>query len=281
MTELMSIGVFSRATRLSVRTLRNYDRLGLLTPAHIDPNTGYRRYAVDQFPQAGLIRRLRELEVGLPEITEILTAGSSTKVQAALERHRDRVVLRAAELEQIAARLQAVLQDPLQVPGWLHVYERRREAQCTARMLVHTSMSGLAGALNSGFDQLFSVLAEQGITSVGPPGARYPSDDLDAAALSVELFVPVTRAPRPAAAVEAGHLTRCTLAATIHEGSYDDVETAYQSLGRWITDHDRALEGPAEELYLLPPGPGVPMGAYRTEIAWPISSPPLTGHEDQ
>lgn len=59
MTGLMPIGVFARATRLSVRVLRNYDRLGLLVPAWVDPDTGYRRYDVDQFPRAGLVRRLR------------------------------------------------------------------------------------------------------------------------------------------------------------------------------------------------------------------------------
>jgi DNA-binding transcriptional MerR regulator len=49
----MPIGVFARATRLSIRALRNYDRSGLLRPAEVDPDTGYRRYAVDQFARAG------------------------------------------------------------------------------------------------------------------------------------------------------------------------------------------------------------------------------------
>ncbi|TDC52820.1 hypothetical protein E1258_24920 [Micromonospora sp. KC207] len=57
-----------------------------------------------------------------------------------------------------------------------------------------------------------------------------------------------------------------------------------EALGRWTADHDRVLDGPAEERYLFPPRPGVPTRAYRTEIAWPIrsepgrSSPP-TDHE--
>jgi effector-binding domain-containing protein len=68
----------------------------------------------------------------------------------------------------------------------------------------------------------------------------------------------------------AGQLPGCLLAATVHEGGYDEVEIAYQSLGRWIAEHDRALAGPAEERYLTPPAPGVRSAALRTEIAWPV-----------
>ncbi|MEJ3750496.1 GyrI-like domain-containing protein [Actinomycetes bacterium KLBMP 9797] len=283
MTGLMPIGVFARATRLSVRVLRNYDRLGLLVPALVDPDTGYRRYGVDQFPRAGLIRRLRELEVPLPEIAEILAADTPEQARAAIERHRERVAARAARLDEIAGRLGAVLAEPGGVSGWLEVYERRRDAQPTARALVRTPLSGLAETLGPGFARLFAGLAEQGIAPAGPAGTRYLSDDLDAPELTVELFVPVPRPPRPTAAVAAGELAGGLLAATVHEGGYDDIETAYRSLGRWIAEQDRVLAGPAEERYLVPPAPGVPAAALRTEIAWPVrplSERPRPAHQE-
>ncbi|MEH1125345.1 MerR family transcriptional regulator [Micromonospora sp. CPCC 206061] len=272
MTGLMPIGVFARATRLSVRVLRNYDRLGLLVPAWVDPDTGYRRYSVDQFPRAGLVRRLRELEVPLPEIAEILAADTPERARAVIERHRERVAARAARLDEIAERLGAVLSEPGRVPGWLHVYERWRGAQPTARVLVRTPLSGLAETLASGFARLFAGLAEQGIAPAGPPGTRYLSDDLDAPELEVELFAPVAHPPRPTATMAAGELAGCLLAATVHEGRYEDIETPYRSLGRWIAEQDRVLAGPAEERYLVPPARGVPTTALRTEIAWPVRS---------
>ncbi|MEU5948962.1 GyrI-like domain-containing protein [Micromonospora sp. NPDC047465] len=273
MTGLMPIGVFARATRLSVRVLRNYDRLGLLVPASVDPNTGFRRYSVDQFHRAGLVRRLRELEVPLPEIAEILAAETPEQTRTVIERHRERVAARAARLDEIAGRLGAVLAEPGRVPGWLHVYERWRDPQPTARILVRTPLSGLAEALAPGFARLFAGLAAQGIAPAGPVGTRYLSDDLDAAELEVELFAPVARPPRPTAAIAPGELPGCLLAASVHEGGYDDIETAYRSLGRWIAEHDRALVGPAEERYLVSPAPGTPTAALRTEIAWPVRPP--------
>ena len=57
-------GRFAATTRLSPKALRLYAEQGLLTPAHIDPSTGYRYYTVGQLPRARMIARLRLL--GLP-----------------------------------------------------------------------------------------------------------------------------------------------------------------------------------------------------------------------
>ncbi|WP_181770774.1 MerR family transcriptional regulator [Amycolatopsis pittospori] len=267
MTTLMPIGVFAHATRLSVRALRNYDRLGLLVPARIDADTGYRRYSLEQFARAGLIRRLRELEVPLAEIAEILAAGTPDDVKAAIKRHHDRVAVRAAELAAISGRLDSVLAEPTR---WLHVYERVRAPQSIARLTIRTPLGGLAELIGPAYTRLFAALEAQDVTPAGPPGTRYLTDDPDE--LTVELFVPVDQPVRREGEIDSGELPGCLLAATIHEGGYEDVETAYRSLGRWIAERDRVPAGPAEELYLVAPGPGVAPEAYRTEIAWPVTA---------
>ena len=57
-TEL-TIGAFSRITHLSVKTLRHYHEWGLLEPATVDPDSGYRLYSPAQVPAAQVIRRFR------------------------------------------------------------------------------------------------------------------------------------------------------------------------------------------------------------------------------
>jgi hypothetical protein len=57
---LLGIGDFSRMTFLSVKTLHRHHEIGLLPPAEIDRESGYRRYALAQVPTAQVIRRLRE-----------------------------------------------------------------------------------------------------------------------------------------------------------------------------------------------------------------------------
>ena len=44
MNSLLSIGAFSRLAQISVKALRFYDSSGLLSPATVDEQTGYRYY---------------------------------------------------------------------------------------------------------------------------------------------------------------------------------------------------------------------------------------------
>ena len=50
MSSRVTIGDFSRASHLSVKTLRHYHEVGLLEPSQIDPDNGYRYYTADQIP---------------------------------------------------------------------------------------------------------------------------------------------------------------------------------------------------------------------------------------
>ena len=58
---MFRIGEFSRFSRVSVKMLRHYDELGLLTPAHVDPQSNYRYYSADQLPRLHRIVALKDL----------------------------------------------------------------------------------------------------------------------------------------------------------------------------------------------------------------------------
>ena len=71
--DLMSIGEFARLSRLSAKALRLYDELGLLPPARVDPDSGYRWYAAGQLDNARLVASLRQIGVPLAQIQLILS----------------------------------------------------------------------------------------------------------------------------------------------------------------------------------------------------------------
>ena len=68
MSTSFSIGDFSRATHLTVKTLRHYHEAGLLVPSSVDPHTGYRRYTAEQISLAQLIRRFRSLNMPVEDV---------------------------------------------------------------------------------------------------------------------------------------------------------------------------------------------------------------------
>jgi DNA-binding transcriptional MerR regulator len=70
--ELMSIGEFAVRSRLSQKALRLYDELGLLLPAQVDPDSGYRYYEPAQLEQARLVASLRQIGVPLAEVKAMI-----------------------------------------------------------------------------------------------------------------------------------------------------------------------------------------------------------------
>ncbi|WP_443077781.1 MerR family transcriptional regulator [Streptomyces sp. NBC_01450] len=70
--ELLTIGAFAARARLSPKALRLYDRLGLLAPAHVDEVSGYRYYRADQVERARLVALLRQLDMPLARIAEVV-----------------------------------------------------------------------------------------------------------------------------------------------------------------------------------------------------------------
>lgn len=78
---LLTIGAFAKASRLSPKALRLYDELGLLTPARVDPVTGYRLYAPEQLEQARLVAWLRRLGMPLARIQHVCTLDAVAAAQ--------------------------------------------------------------------------------------------------------------------------------------------------------------------------------------------------------
>lgn len=84
---LLPIGMFSRASLLSIKALRAYHEAGILVPARVDPVTGYRTYLATQLTDARVLRRLRELELPLSAVGEIMRARDPDVTKKILSGH--------------------------------------------------------------------------------------------------------------------------------------------------------------------------------------------------
>jgi PPM family protein phosphatase len=82
MENLMPIGEFASASRLSQKALRLYSENGLLPPAWVDPDSGYRYYTPDQLREATLIAFLRRAAMPLGEIRSFLRDPSLDQLEA-------------------------------------------------------------------------------------------------------------------------------------------------------------------------------------------------------
>jgi DNA-binding transcriptional MerR regulator len=79
--ELIPIGRFAALTSLSTKALRLYHDQGLLVPASVDPDSGYRYYTAAQIGVASRISLMRRAGVGLAEIAAFLVQPSQARIQ--------------------------------------------------------------------------------------------------------------------------------------------------------------------------------------------------------
>jgi DNA-binding transcriptional MerR regulator len=103
--DLLSIGEFARLSGLSIGALRHYDGVGILVPASVDGATSYRRYTRDQLETARTVATLRDLEVPLEEIREVLGTDDARRRRELLARHRERVRARVTRLHRVLHHL--------------------------------------------------------------------------------------------------------------------------------------------------------------------------------
>lgn len=87
--EEVSIGEFARRSRLSIKALRLYDELGVLVPARVDRASGYRHYDEAQLEQARLVAMLRQLDLPLAAIRELLACDPADAAERVAVHWRD------------------------------------------------------------------------------------------------------------------------------------------------------------------------------------------------
>ena len=104
----MPIKEFARLAGVSVRTLHYYDEIGLLCPAVVDEQTGYRYYDETSLLQMQEILFYRELDFPLKSIAEILSSPRYDK-QAALEEQRELLRLKKERLERLIDAIDGAL----------------------------------------------------------------------------------------------------------------------------------------------------------------------------
>ena len=88
---LLSIGKMAEMNQVTVPTLRLYDQLGLLKPRHVDGQTGYRYYDINQNARLDMIAYMKELGMSLKEIQGVLEAEDIALIEQILARNNEQI----------------------------------------------------------------------------------------------------------------------------------------------------------------------------------------------
>ena len=252
---MFSIGEFARLGTVSVRTLRHYDEIGLLRPARVDPETGYRGYSADQLGQLNRIIALKELGLSLTQVRRLLAGITLEELQGML-------MLRRAQLEteldayqnkllEVQARLRYIAREGIMPADDITV--KKIPAIGVVAIAVPAPAFGaenIVPVVNRSREQ-FDQLGIPGQAKVAGPYLVFYEHD-EGAGITVYLALPVAEPPAdlPTPAtylvlpeVEAVVAVRNGPAASIFPMVYHD-------LAQWADAHDYQTSGPGREVWV-------------------------------
>jgi DNA-binding transcriptional MerR regulator len=262
----LSIGEFSQLTHLSVKTLRRYHEAGLLEPAEVDRQTGYRYYAVDQIPTAQVIHRFRQLGMPVREVGDVLATSDPEERAALIARHLARLEDQLDRTRAAVSALRRLLQ-----PGApaIAVEHRRVEATTVAAVRGTVAIVDVLAWYHEAMAELDRAVVDLGLVPTGPRAGLYDNELFTEERGDAVVYIPVA-APPSLGRVEPFVVPAAELAITVHPGPHDDLDVSYGALGAYVTEHALAVAGPVRETYLVGPGDTDDTSAWLTEIGWPV-----------
>lgn len=265
----MQIGPFSRASGLSVKALRAYHESGLLVPARVDPQSGYRAYHAAQLIDAALIARLRSLDLPLEQVRRVVHSRDPLVTAEVLAAHKSAMRARLDEVAGIVAELQTSASEPA---ANTPVHVTAAAPQLTLAIRGRVTEATFAAFLATAFDELAAAIDRCGLVAAGPRGGLYPPELADDDGDDVEAYVPVTHlaAIGDSGRVVVSETPSITAAALVHSGPYDTIGDTYRLLGGWVAAFATPRPLPVRERYLIGPADVDDPAEFRTEIQWPI-----------
>jgi DNA-binding transcriptional MerR regulator len=269
-SDLLTIGRFARACRLSIKALRHYDEVGLLPPARVDASS-YRFYARTQIKTAISISLLRSLDVPIHVIKGILDAKAPSALAERLDAERRRIERDLARSRRALSYVERMMREGEVLPYTIALRHEPAAALLSLRQVTAPELHVEAGfAL---FERLSTALREANIPLREPVLCLLPEPaDEDTMILEMCSLAPagVGASDAARAVLDFIELPASRVAFATHVGAYEEIGVAQHAVAAWVLEQGHTPAGAPREIYLDDPD-RVPAEERRTELVIPIA----------
>ncbi len=270
---MLKIGEFARVGQVSIATLRHYDQCGLLKPTTLDPDTGYRYYALEQLPCLHRILALKELGFSLEQIARLLEEDLSLEQLHGMfklkqAQTQNMIDTEQAHLAHIAARLHQIEQE-----GKMPKYEVLLKQVDAVLVASIRETIPIGDNLRRLYAKIAAYLDQQHIQHSEPDMLllhsrhEWHGDNL---AIDVEAAIPLPTALSGNEQITIRTLPGVSMACTIHTGDDLSLGQAYAALYRWMNDNGYRITDTPRQIYLQHAEHMDP-GQYVTEVQFPVA----------
>lgn len=264
---MFRIGEFSKLAKLSIKTLRYYDRIGLLKPAFVDQLTMYRYYTEDQLLSARLITGYKEVGLTNDDIAALLLGG---KEEAALLQEQ------LEELRRVKAELESRIEGIEKMLGGSQkdAYEATlvNVAPCTvycARGYV-AGVSQIHDFIKSCAEEFTQTNPDVGYGEPDYCCVIYPEDGFRESNVFIEYVQSVDRMGKDTPVLKFKTLAPIMAVSVIHKGDYINLRDAYLFAVQWAKNNGYKICGEARERHIAGAWNRSDKSEWITEVQLPV-----------
>lgn len=261
---MYTIGQFAKLGQVSLKLLRFYDRIGLLEPAYVHPETAYRYYTLDQLSRLNRIIALKNLGLSLKEVQSFLDSDIS------IDELRGMLKLKQAQLRSLIEQEQQRLREvetrlyQLELADPLHRYDIAIKQIPSIKVASLRRIIPHGDAIAPLFGELSRTLPKRGL----PIGIFHLDCYVDERCQTEEMFslcdgrkIQAHQFPGSSSAdfeaafpvddfPAAYELPAETMALLIYHGSFANRHYGYIAFSHWARQSGYCVKGKIREVYL-------------------------------
>ena len=269
---MLRIGEFSKLSRISIRMLRHYDELGLLTPAETDKFSGYRYYNEQQLVIAARITALKDMGFGLAAIGDIVNNCRDEKMfeeylQRKLSELNEQLDIVNSRIRLIETARERFGKDGLSMNYDVVLKNLPERYVASVHKVIpsyeHEGM--LWDILCRETDDIKLVNAEHCICSVIFYDGEYKESDVD-----VEAQKTVIGSYVDTENVKFKTMPPVTFASATYKGGYEKINEVNIAVANWIKDNGYEMDGFAFNIYHVNPHDTNDPNEFVTEVCYPV-----------
>lgn len=264
---MLSIGAFSKLSKVSPTTLRYYDEIGLIKPIQVNSDNSYRYYDVSQLETIILIHKLKSYEFSLEEIATIITSPESNNtLLSELTRKLPEIQNKLSHYHYLSTHLLEdieTLKRGVSIMAYLDQIEVKL-VQSEAKNIL--SLRQKTNPQNFGIylGKLQEIIVTQKLTPTGPPISIFHDEEPTTDDYDIEIGIPIKETTDQTRTLESSFCAQVIL-----KGPYSELPSVYTKLKQWVDQENYQLAAPAFEIYITNPYETAPEN-YITEVYIPI-----------
>lgn len=264
---MLSIGTFSKLSNTTTKTLRYYDEIGLLKPAYISVESGYRYYHVGQLEIMILINKLKGYDFTLDEIAAVLKEQSGNALLLSLMHQKKNTL--AAKLESYRFLLGQLAQDTANLERGINLMAyleniavKLVETEPMNLLYIRTELD--VSEYGNYIGKLFEKIAADKLTPVGEPMSVFHSKEFIPEHYDMEIAVPIKERVNGTRDFPSYLCATATL-----KGPYSQLTSIYAKIQKWIEEKGYIPNAAPFEIYRTNPSKTAPT-EFLTDIYFPI-----------